>query len=270
MSVKRIHGLSISLFYEKKTYKFVLFTSSSTPVIAGTTSKSSTTTILLAKSSPSVLKRFFAYLDHTFSISQPSPLKLPSSALQQTLQNYIITVLPLLDSDLATSQQEDALTSILGTVKVTLSFSAPVAPHLKTLDISIPANTVLAMCKKAHNDKDVDRGPPGQYCLDYLACQIHAKTGLKLPLSGNDNDRELRSIESSKESPIKISRISTASYALSSDSRLKLASKPLDAFASSHDRDDDDGNSKRIVSAANLNLLNAVLKEAQRQVREDG
>jgi hypothetical protein len=267
-----LHGLKISLFYEKKTYNFILYASPSSVASGQKIPNSSTSTVLLAKSSSSVLKRFFSYLDDTFSISQSYPLKIPSSVLQQTLENHVTTITSIFDIGLPEIQRDDAMTSALGTIKVTLSFSAPVAPGLKTLDIAIPANTVLTMCKTACEDRDVRRESHGKYCLEYLANEIHQKTGLKLPLSGVDDGQVLPAIESVKELPIRISRISTASYALSSDSRVKLAAKSVNQVNSGcdNDRDNDDKNPANIIRRANQNLLNVVLEEARRQVQACG
>ena len=318
-------GILINLVYEKKSYKFIIYTTTShiqsskrnhTTVASAhapnetNTSRTQTrkpTALLLSKSSPTALKALKTYLSSTFSLSGIHPLQLPISLLQFSLEKYLsITSTHLLQpadhrAEQLPGQQErreKAFKSLIGTTKLTVSFSAPVAPSLKTLEIAIPPETVLEMCKKnlRHSPEkhasqlDAEIQKPKSF-MNQLAAYVSAKTGLSLPLlsKGLESDnpalipndpRNQDSITTNSKSPqndrgisqpvMRIIRVSTGAYALSTDSRLKFVLKAVENIPHD-DENDDGGRDLDVVRRANRNLLSEVLDEARRQgVLEEG
>ena len=300
-------GIVITLVYEKKTYKFVLYTAlskSSTSKrnrTAFTTSQDTSTkesnqaTLLLSKSSPAALKALTEYLCDTFSLDHGiHPLKLPASLLQTSTEQYLSSVYASLHTDLGetqTAQSRDfanqLFKSIVGTIKLTVSFSAPVvAPKLKSLEIGIPPETALMMCRQFRRKSETkDHGVDSESAeakasfMGLLAGRVLEKTGLSIPVRAVDKTteatiREFRDQadcveinghdQASNPPAMRITRVTTASYALSMDSRLKFVSRAVDLV------EDREGGEGDCVRRANRDLLHAVLNEARRQAREEG
>ena len=264
-------GILISLVYEKTTYKFVLYTSNnnaakrsrSLPWAQSCSRSQKPTAILLSKSSPSALRSLTNYLYDTFALDNIRPLQLPSTFIQGTLQRYLSSIYSSLETA-STSQQariQDTFINVISTVKVNIAFSAPVAPHLKSLELAIAPYAVLkAMPENGKSDKE--------YFMGAISSYIHATTGLILPViddrEGSDDGRHAMEVDSPQpEPPMKISRISSAAYAISCDHRLKFVLRAVDAVEGS------DSTGRNCVRKANQEVLDAVVEEAARQAADD-
>ncbi|KIV83791.1 hypothetical protein PV11_05785 [Exophiala sideris] len=265
-------GILISLVYEKTTYRFVLYTtninaakrSRSLPWAQSCSRSQKPTAVLLSKSSPSVLRSLTNYLYDTFAVDNIHPLQLPSTFIQGTLQRYLSSIYSSLETA-SNSQQgrvQDTFINVISTVKVHIAFSAPVAPHLKSLEVAIAPYAVLkAMPENGNSGKD--------YFMGAISSYIHANTGLILPVAdeeeGSDDGRHAIEADSPKpEPPMKISRISNAAYAISCDHRLKFVLRAVDAVHGS------DSPEENCVRRANQEVLDAVVEEAARQAADDG
>ncbi|KAJ4525192.1 hypothetical protein HRR83_000866 [Exophiala dermatitidis] len=352
------HALMISLVYDRTTYKFVIYTTEKTPQSSTSSSRrdlrpepdsnSDPTAILLCKASPSALKAVTTYLADTFSLALTdiTPLKLSPALIRSTLEQYLGTVSIALgraafaSASAAEAEQESAaeehergperehlqstFESIVGTLRITISFAPPVAPSLKTLDITVPPRTMGEQYRHVldgPNQTTNDSRRP-QF-MDTLATWIRDKTGLNIDpfpstiVNGDDNDdnddegnaavgngtsvatanktkknpmRPHTETETETESeasvqeppphqpPMRVSRVSTAAYAISVEGRLKFASKPVELVNGflgllehgSNAEGVSEARHENFVREANQQLLNAVLAEARRQVREDG
>ncbi|KAL2397622.1 hypothetical protein ABEF93_002175 [Exophiala dermatitidis] len=357
------HGnaLMISLVYDRTTYKFVIYTTEKTPQSSTSSSRrdlrpepdpnSDLTAILLCKASPSALKAVTTYLADTFSLALAdiTPLKLSPALIRSTLEQYLATVSIALgraafaSASVAEAEQESAaeehehereqerehlqsiFQSIVGTLRITISFAPPVAPSLKTLDITVPPRTVGEQYRHVLDGPNQTAANDSRHpqLMDTLATWIRDKTGLNIDpfpstIVNDDNDdnnddegnsavgndtsvatanktkknpmRPHTETETETESeasvqeppphqpPMRVSRVSTAAYAISVEGRLKFASKPVDLVDGflgliEHGDAADGGSEARVenlVREADQQLLNAVLAEARRQVREDG
>ncbi|KAL2413713.1 hypothetical protein ABEF95_003480 [Exophiala dermatitidis] len=349
------HALMISLVYDRTTYKFVIYTAEKTPQSSTSSSRrdlrpapdsnSDPTAILLCKASPSALKAVTTYLADTFSLALTdlTPLKLSPALIRSTLEQYLATVSIALgraafaSALVAEAEQESAaeehehereqerehlhsiFQSIVGTLRITISFAPPVAPSLKTLDITVPPRTVGEQYRHVLDGPNQTAANDSRHpqFMDTLATWIRDKTGLNIDpfpstIVNDDNDdnnddegnaavgngtsvatankteknptrRQTESESSVQEPPphqppMRVSRVSTAAYAISVEGRLKFASKPVDLVDGvlgliEHGNAADGGSEARVenfVREANQQVLNAVLAEARRQVREDG
>lgn len=326
-------GLMISLVYEKTTYKFVIYAASTgsfrpskrsriaiatshTGVSRGPFGGEPEPAILLAKSSPSVLKTLTTYLLDTFDLPRPvEALKFPSSFIQSTLESHLTTIYRALSSDgdgsnaSSNAIREYEFTNTVGTVKVTVSFSAPIAPSLKSLEVAVGLPALLSAFQLIDSTANARR----ETFLGFLSGCILAKTGLRLPgLDDSDAEKENVAVDETRtteeqqaeeegnapapigeskkpDPPLRISRISTAAYAISVDQRLKFSLKAVEAVENEEDDDDlpsdDDENENHASDAdvrenrrrkakakkpnsvrqANQELLLSILHEASRQ-----
>ncbi|EXJ82563.1 hypothetical protein A1O3_06376 [Capronia epimyces CBS 606.96] len=313
------HGLVISLVYEKATYKFIIYTSNTSSAANSKGSKRSHTgsstrprlramsdstatcepAILLSKSSPAAFKAVTAYLVDSFALPEIGALKLPSAVIQTTLERYLTSVSTSLGAmDIETSARRSVFHSIVGTLRITISFMPPVAPSLKTIDISIPPYTVEQQYQSA-----LDEGEEGQAdrqvdFMSTVAAWILTKTGLNINPSqltsqnNDDSDKENtpaadpavpsthareedrvsetpgKSSAKTQSSPMRISRISTGAYAISIEGRLKFASKPVEIVDGISE--EGEGDDKNLVRRANEGLLRSALEETRKQAREEG
>ncbi|EHY61108.1 uncharacterized protein HMPREF1120_09046 [Exophiala dermatitidis NIH/UT8656] len=355
------HALMISLVYDRTTYKLVIYTTEKTPQSSTSSSRrdlrpepdsnSDATAILLCKASPSALKAVTTYLADTFSLALAdiTPLRLSPALIRSTLEQYLATVSVALgraafaSALVAEAEQESVaeehehereqerehlhsiFQSIVGTLRITISFAPPVAPSLKTLDITVPPRTVGEQYRHVldGSDQTTNDSRRPQF-MDTLATWIRDKTGLNIDpfpstiVNGDDNDgndddegnaavgndtsvatanktkknpmRPHTETETETESeasvqeppphqpPMRVSRVSTAAYAISVEGRLKFASKPVELVNGflgllehgSNAEGVSEARHENFVREANQQLLNAVLAEARRQVREDG
>ncbi|KAL2433628.1 hypothetical protein ABEF95_007970 [Exophiala dermatitidis] len=341
------HALMISLVYDRTTYKFVIYTAEKRQSSTSSrrrdlrpNSDSDPTVILLCKASPSALKTVTTYLADTFSLvlTDITPLKLSPALIRATLEQYLGTVSIALgraavaasaraeggepegeehDRDHDHEHRQSTFQSIVGTLRITISFAPPVAPSLKTLDITVPPRTVGEQYRHVldgSNQTTDDNDSRRPQFMDTLATWIRDKTGLNIDpfpstIVNDDNDdhdddegnaavgndtatanktkknptrRQTESETSVQEPPpppppMHVSRVSTAAYAMSVEGRLKFASKPVelvDGFLGLIEHGNAEGDSEasneNFVREANQRLLNAVLAEARRLVREDG
>ena len=296
-------GLLVSLFYEKKTYKFIIYTTSSRSNAASKRSRIATsshqsknpadrpeTAILLSKSSPAALKSLLEYLSGTFSLTNIHPLKLSTTFLQTSLEKYLtLTTLSLWTAYADNATRRDKLHRVLSTLKLTISFSAPIAPSLRSIEVAIPAQTVSQHYKHVLAAKEEDR--PAAF-MGALAGWILNKTGFHIapPMQSDDlgrkkeNEQQIGTVDPSPElreaspapdrvaetvvektkGPMRISRISNGSWALSMDGKIKFSMKAVDVVA---DAGDEMGS---CVKRANADMLAGVVEEARRQIGEEG
>jgi len=260
--------------------------------------KPNNTAIVLAKASPTVLKVFQAYLSETFAIQDMHALKLPPTLLTSTLAKYISSIHTVLSRTTSERQLPLDIKAILGMLRLSVSFSAPIAPSLKMLDVEVPSESVLVAFRNLEAEQDSqDSGRQTQVrvagdtttqgILEVLSKWIHERTGLKLPLAQNEKSNPTATEPTNNtnpetttsatqpplEPPMRISRILCAAYAISSEGRLKFSLKAAQTCDNDPSRGDSENTapdgSSNVVRKANEALLAAALCEANRQLMED-
>ncbi|KEF57698.1 uncharacterized protein A1O9_05616 [Exophiala aquamarina CBS 119918] len=316
-------GLLVSLVYDKATYRFAIISAQQhgtsnkrTKTSASSDSSSSRTAdeadsaaIVLAKASPAVFKAFHGYLTSTFAIQDMHALKLPPAFLASTLARYISSIYAVLSQTTSERQLPQDMKAILGTIKLSISFSAPIAPSLKMLDVEVPSESVLVALRDLDTDRDGRDGrerrgrddPTAQSILKVLSRWVHERTGISLPLGPDETQRTAPSQSHASstnpnhidpgnpdpgkssadaahaprsEPPMRVSRILSAAYAISSEGRLKLSLKSAQTCEDGPADGDHGGDFARdgswnVVRKANETLLAAAVQEAARQLSED-
>lgn len=135
--VDEIAGVLAEIQYEKSTYTAVMLRSWQEK--EAVTDEGFTHLPLLMTRMPAPLREtFLDYLSTTFD-TRPSPIKLSSAFLTSSLENYL--------QDLTSGgdrlQSSTNLTTIVKDIQLTLVFSPPVAPSLKSLEITISQDDIL-------------------------------------------------------------------------------------------------------------------------------
>ena len=153
------------------------------------------------------------------------------------------------------------LKDTIGSLKLSISVNpgsangAEIAQHLRNMDIDVPAETLYQLLTSSPAPAFAEGFRQYDFLLS-LQHHIHQRTGLILPLLPNSSTGD-----DLNEPPLKLSRTSNTSFALSTEGRLKFSSKAYEAleivpgFASGDEN---------VVKRANTQLLEAIVAEAMK------
>ena len=234
-------GILINLTYDTATYKMILYGPTPSQPSKSTTSNQPTPMLplLLAKTPVPLSKRLFTFLLDTFDI-RISPLKLPQSLLHSTPESYI-EMLYRYTMSMSIARRSVFLKGSLKDIKITISFSAPISPHLRTIDVEIPADTVCNLIEASMSSKTS--------FMQVLAVHLEHHTGMHLPLPAN-KDRQTEEVEPC----IRITKFVCHAFALSGDGRFKIVERAYSAAEVE--------NLGSVVREANVMVLSSLLAEA--------
>lgn len=220
-------GILISVIHERASSKFILYGRDD----------ESPYSLLLTKAAAPVVHKFTAFLFDSFSVSAV-PLKLPSTLLYDTLQAYMSTITTTTTSQSAPSHTP-LTKATLSSLRLTFSFSPPIAPKLRSIDIDIPLASLTAQT-------------PGRTILTSISTHLERATGiyplaigLGVEAKEGENERALA----------RISKVSCAAFALSVDGRLKYTLKSVGSAVQFEDT----------VRKANQAMLDVISNEAAKK-----
>ncbi|KAF7509390.1 hypothetical protein GJ744_008113 [Endocarpon pusillum] len=234
-------GILINLTYDTATYKMILYgpTPSQPPDSTASNQPTAMLPLLLTKTPVPLSKRLFTFLLDTFDI-RISPLKLPQTLLQSTSESYI-EMLYRSTMSVSIARRSVFLKGSLKDIKITISFSAPISPYLRTIDADIPADTVCNLIEASMSSKIS--------FMQALAVHLEHHTGMHLPLPAN-KDRQTEEVEPC----IRITKFVCHAFALSGDGRFKIVEKAYSAAEVE--------NLGSVVREANAMVLSSLLAEA--------
>ena len=270
-----MEGFAITLTYDKATYKFILYAASDSPDQTAKPRptkrrrkpKPNTLPLLLTKSNASLSRHVLTFLTTTFSISI-TPLKLPPHLLQQTLQTYITSLWTSLHSISNTQSPQSQLRDTIGTLKITIATNTThphglhIAKRLRSIDVDVPSETLSQLLNEATTRSHAGRrGITTASFLVGLRDHVRERTGLILPLPPAVGAREVSGEDGEEgvELPWKVTRISTGAFALSSEGRLKMSLKAVDAVEVVGGLGSGEGNVVRVVNRV---LVAGLVREA--------
>lgn len=230
-------GLVITLVYDAVRFMVVLYGAAS----EASSSAGPTLPLLLAKAPHALSQRITTFLSDTFDV-RVAPLQLPELFLHETMEAY----LGKLYQSVATLSTESRATFISATIqdlKIVLSFKPPVSPHLRTLDITIPTETVCNLLETAVAQKS--------QLMSVLVEHVERLTAMKIPVPGENKQQG-----DEAEQLVQISRTACHAFTLSGDGRLKMQKKACNAAEIL--------NRGQVVQEANGMLLGRLLAHAAR------
>lgn len=277
-------GLLISLLYEKKVDRFVIYATSSSVSSKRSRSRSRSNStaqnrpatspeqnaVLLSRLPPATLKAVINYLSEKFSIDDIHLCTISSSFIQSSLENYLrATYGKILSTSYEQEFGKQIFKSFVGNMKVTIAFSPPVAPKLKSSELTIPPPTTLNFCQITHAKAPGQSSTKLEPFLETLGTCVAARTGLLLPI----HQQQQQQYRLQRETPdvpgipeykpvMQVSKISMRSYGISSDGRLKFESRVLDVLEREGDAN--------FISLANQNLLHALVDHVHTAATESG
>ncbi|KAI9851883.1 MAG: hypothetical protein M1838_002454 [Thelocarpon superellum] len=210
-------GILVQVSYEQATYT-ALFLRSPEDVDPTDTDGSTQLPLLLTRMPLSLRETFLDYLATTFD-TRFSPLTLRSDFLESCFEAFLATLTSVPAGE-AHGLPSEALASIFRDVQVSLSFPAPAAPSLRSMDVTIPREDVLTFLEEgraiyASQDPASSARPPpppsrptrtsGPFIAalsQYLQCH------LALPMSHAD---------------VNISKIGCGAFLLGAEGKVKIA-----------------------------------------------
>ncbi|KAH0538786.1 hypothetical protein FGG08_004618 [Glutinoglossum americanum] len=135
-----VRGIHVEVEYEKTTYMAVLLRNSSSRTVEDNTGFTHLPLVVTRMPGP-LRETFLDYLSTTFD-TRASLLKLPSGFLTSSLERFLAEVTAPNEDDVEDTDESarQILGSLRNTVKdlaVTLAFTTPVTPLLKSLEITI-------------------------------------------------------------------------------------------------------------------------------------
>ncbi|OKL63293.1 hypothetical protein UA08_01713 [Talaromyces atroroseus] len=239
-------GIFITLDYERIGYRAALLAGPDgyTPASTDRRRKQSTHLPLLLTRMPTVLRNtFIEFLSTTFD-SYCATLHLPSEFLSMTLETSISRLMTSEDSQQASNA---TLEQVLKETQLTLSFGQLVAPSLKSLDISLPRETLSTFARGGpNNDTSLFLSSLSQYLDKHLAMKVN------LQETGNE------SCESKDTQHVWLSKVATGAFVLSAEGRFKL----IDISSRQREPPEEQTAVQKLIDLANEQILRSLVRRA--------
>ena len=241
-------GILVTLTYENIVYKAALLAEPGPNSRRGSARSGSTFLPLLLTKCPNALRQtFISFLSSNFD-AYCAPLRLPSAFLCTGLETFV-DELRARAGDLA----DDTVEDIVKELQLTLSFSALIAPALRSLNVGISRASLAGFLKNGENAsnrtlKQKLRCP----LIPNLTSYLETHLAMQIDLDGSSPDQLAKQ-------HVRLSKVSCAAFVLGGDGRMKLV---VDST-----RSENQGQEERIAKDqaalhASETLLRAVINKA--------
>ncbi|PGH23094.1 hypothetical protein AJ80_02868 [Polytolypa hystricis UAMH7299] len=263
-------GILVTLSYENATYKAALLAG---PDGYHDSRKENTYFPLLVTRLPNPLRQtFISFLATNFD-THCSILRLPSSFLCAALENYLATLNNALTRRNSSVSARQVIERVVKDTQLTLTFPAPIAPALKSLDVHIRRESLTAFFTHGSTTAAIDnaennKGPSTPF-LAALSTYFDTHLAMKLNI---DHFRDATTSPIGEKEYMRLTKVSCGAFVLGSEGRVKLLANPgrvmpfADSDAENEDDDNDDADSDsreiRAVWRANEGLLRALVERA--------
>ncbi|KAE8380964.1 kinetochore complex Sim4 subunit Fta1-domain-containing protein [Aspergillus bertholletiae] len=243
-------GILVVLEYENITYKAALLA----PPAEGSHSRKTSTylPLLLTRLPASLRQTFISFLSANFD-TYCSALRLPSQFLCAGLASYVDALAQGRDGESATSRA--TLEDVVKEIQITVSFSANVAPALRSLNINIPRGSIKSFLP-ATGDSD----QPSGSILSGLSSYIEKHLAMDLDLAGSSAGGSLA------RKYVRISKIACNGFALGAEGKMKLVAQPTRPSSINDDSAENDdvvwNEKKRLALRASEVLLLSVIRRS--------
>ncbi|GIJ87949.1 hypothetical protein Asppvi_006863 [Aspergillus pseudoviridinutans] len=247
---EKLSGILVTLEYENITYKAALLAAQDGRRTSARRKQSTQLPLLLTRFPTPLRQTFMSFLSANFD-TYCSVLRLPSTFMCTALEMYIDI---LMGGD--HEEPSDTHRMFEGTIKetqLTLSFSPPVAPALRSLNVNIPRGSFTEFVRGSNLDAELTHRKNS--VLSGLSTYLEKHLAIKLNLG------DLASGHHSVNQPVRLTKIACGSFVLGGEGKMKLvapsgqASSEDGAAAARESRD-------RLLLRANEELLQAVIRRA--------
>lgn len=219
---KEISGLLIEACYQLATYRIVILRNQNPHTGA------SSSALMLHKGNQRFLNHFKDWLDTALDLPPAESFQLTPYTLLQIFSGFVDVVSTgwTVGANPADALRVAILRQIVGNVKITITFAAAENPDLATklkhIDLDIPSDTINELIGNTAVSQTIGKGA-GNAALEGLSKGTHEKTGLKLPFTPDQ-----ASSDQIKESLCKVTKIACATFAISTEGKLKFSGKPIE------------------------------------------
>lgn len=230
---------------------------------------------LLVTRLPNVLRQtFISFLSGNFD-THCSILRLPSSFLCATLENYLASLSTVATHPSGSSGISRLLIEkVIKETHLTLSFPPPISPSLKTLDVHLPRESLSTffahgskMTSTSNRRYDIEEAressqKPTVPFITALSLYFDTHLAMNLDIS------ELRDTTKREKEHIRLTKVVCGAFVLGGEGRMKLLANPGRALLfdemEAEDGGDDDSDSREIraIWKANEGLLRSLIERA--------
>ncbi|KAI9369720.1 kinetochore complex Sim4 subunit Fta1-domain-containing protein [Aspergillus egyptiacus] len=287
-------GIMVALSYETTTYKAALLagntqTQTQKQKQTGTlqrrrgrsnanSNSNSTYLPLLLTRLPKVLRESFtSFLSSTFD-TYVSPLRLPSSFLCEALETYVRGLVPEPgsgSSGAATAANRTGLIEdVVREMHLTLSFSEPVAPLLKALNLSIPRETFKSFLsgassssalpgeRKKEEEEEAGIGDSVLSGLEgYLRRHLALELGLDILPLASEQGSGSRLSSALAGGYVRLTRVACAGFVVTGEGRIKVVASTSGVDDESDNPEKEDERNRGALRGGEA-LVRAVLERA--------
>jgi hypothetical protein len=262
-------GILITLGYENITYKAALLANPSTLTSSTSqkgkqpqgrrskrtsrTSPSSSTSLplLLTRLPKALREQFIAFLCSNFD-TYVSSLRFSSDVLCDLLQSYVGSLFSTQGGNENEEADSVSIEDIIREMHLTLSFAPPIAPSLKTLNVSIPRETIASFLRTTAGSSSTgdEDGDAGRRVLSGLSSYLQKHLAMELGLGSDGGGVTLSS------GFVRLTRIACAGFVITGEGRVKVVGKAV------QEGDDEEGTRNRRMLRGGEALVRAVLARA--------
>ncbi|RHZ45226.1 uncharacterized protein CDV56_101911 [Aspergillus thermomutatus] len=249
---ENLSGILVILEYENITYKAALLAVSDGRRASARRKQSTQLPLLLTRFPNPLRQTFISFLSTNFD-TYCSVLRLPSTFMCTALEMYT-GILMSGDHD-GPSNSHRTFEDTIKETQLTLSFSPPVAPALRSLNVNLPRGSFTEFVRGINSNSEST--PQKSSVLSGLSTYLEKHLAIKLNLG------DLTSGHYPVNQPVRLTKIACGSFVLGGEGKLKLvapsgrASSEDGAVAARESRD-------RLLLRANEALLQAVIRRAAR------
>ena len=258
-------GLIVILEYETIMYKAALL--SGPDGYRDVREEGATYLPLLVTRMPNALRQeFISFLSTNFD-TRISVLRLPPQFICAALENYMAT----LNRPARTGQRNadhGFIERIIKETQLTISFSQPISPALRSMDVLLPRESLGAFYSHgtSNSGSESTEAPTTPFLT---ALSEYFNTHLAMPLDIS-TFQSPTTTKTQQPSHMRLTKVSCGAFVLGSEGRVKFLSNPgrailldeEDDYLEAEDPEDVEEREKRLIWRANEELLRSLVKRA--------
>ncbi|KAF7126156.1 hypothetical protein CNMCM5793_002578 [Aspergillus hiratsukae] len=249
---EKLSGILVILEYENITYKAALLAAPDGRRTSARRKQSTQLPLLLTRFPNPLRQTFISFLSTNFD-TYCSALRLPSTFMCTALETYIDILMAGEHDGLSDSHR--MFEDIIKETQLTLSFSPPVAPALRSLNINLPRGSFTEFVRASNSNSELT--PRKSSVLSGLSTYLEKHLAIKLNLG------DLASGHHSINPPVRLTKIACGSFVLGGDGKMKLVAPSGQAVSNSEDGAAPARESRGdLILRANEALLQAVIRRA--------
>ncbi|KAJ5092940.1 CENP-A-nucleosome distal centromere subunit CENP-L [Penicillium angulare] len=241
-------GILVTLTYENIVYKAALLAEAKSSSRRGSARSGSSFLPLLLTKCPNALRQtIISFLSSNFD-AYCAPLRLPSAFLCLGLETFVDEL-----RNRAGSSSDETVEDVVKELQLTLSFSAAIAPALRSLNVGISRSSLAGFLESDENNSKRTLNQKLRCPLiPNLTSYLETHLAMQLDLDGSSPDQIAKQ-------HVRLSKVTCAAFVLGSDGRMKLV---VDSTQSEGQGEEERVAKDQAALHASETLLRAVIQKA--------